>query len=81
MCIRDRRIPGQVSVVGFDDIRFAALTDPPLTTVAQPKEALGLEAMTLLLELLRNPQTPPRKRILPTQLIVRGSTAAAPRSK
>jgi LacI family transcriptional regulator, repressor for deo operon, udp, cdd, tsx, nupC, and nupG len=70
------RVPEDVSVIGFDDIRFARYTDPPLTTVAQPKKQLGCEAMTLLLQILRNNNTPPQKRVLPTELIVRSSTGA-----
>lgn len=70
------RVPEDVSVVGFDDIRFARYTSPPLTTVAQPKNALGREAMTMLIELLNDPEVPPRKRVLSADLVVRGSTAA-----
>lgn len=73
------RVPEDISVVGFDDIHFARYYDPPLTTVAQPKEDLGREAMSLLVELLRNPKTPPLKRVLPTQLVIRSSTAPPPR--
>jgi LacI family repressor for deo operon, udp, cdd, tsx, nupC, and nupG len=73
------RVPEDISVIGFDDIRYARYTDPPLTTVAQPKEDLGREAMTLLLEILQNANAPARMRILPTQLVVRGSTAKASR--
>jgi LacI family transcriptional regulator, repressor for deo operon, udp, cdd, tsx, nupC, and nupG len=72
---RGLRIPKDISVIGFDDIRYARYTDPPLTTIAQPKEALGREAMTLLLELFRDATVPVRKRILPIELVVRGSTA------
>jgi LacI family transcriptional regulator, repressor for deo operon, udp, cdd, tsx, nupC, and nupG len=71
---RGLKVPDDISVVGFDDIRFARYTDPGLTTVAQPKEELGQEAMTLLLDILRGVSLPGRKRILPTQLVVRGST-------
>jgi LacI family repressor for deo operon, udp, cdd, tsx, nupC, and nupG len=73
------RVPEDMSVIGFDDIRFARYTDPPLTTIAQPKDELGREAMNMLIELLRGEDVPPRKRILPTQLVVRGSTARCPR--
>jgi LacI family repressor for deo operon, udp, cdd, tsx, nupC, and nupG len=72
------RVPEDVSVVGFDDIRFARYTSPALTTVAQPKNALGREAMAMLIELLADPEVPPRKRVLSADLVVRGSTA--PRS-
>lgn len=70
------RVPKDVSVIGFDDIRFARYCDPPLTTIAQPKGELGREAMTMMIEALRNPDTPARKRILPTHLVVRESTAS-----
>lgn len=69
------RVPEDVSVVGFDDIRFARYTSPALTTVAQPKNALGREAMAMLIELLADPEVPPRKRVLSADLVVRGSTA------
>jgi LacI family repressor for deo operon, udp, cdd, tsx, nupC, and nupG len=72
---RNLRVPDDVSVVGFDDIRFARYTTPALSTVAQPKNALGREAMSMLIELLNDPEVPPRKRILSAELIVRGSTA------
>lgn len=72
---RGLRVPDDVSVVGFDDIRYARYTDPPLTTIAQPKEDLGREAMTLLLEILNGTAVEPRKRILPTHLVVRASAA------
>jgi LacI family transcriptional regulator, repressor for deo operon, udp, cdd, tsx, nupC, and nupG len=71
---RGLSVPKDISVIGFDDIRFARYTEPPLTTVAQPKEELGQEAMTLLLDILRGVSPPGRKRVLPTQLVVRGST-------
>ena len=68
------RVPEDVSVVGFDDIRFARYTSPPLTTIAQPKNALGREAMSMMLELLNDAEVPPRKRVLTADLVVRGST-------
>src|SRR6201991_145101 len=71
---RGRGIPEDVSVVGLDDIRFSRYTSPPLTTVSQPKNALGREAMTMLIEILNDPEVPPRKRVLSAELVVRGST-------
>ena len=70
------RVPEDVSVIGFDDIRFARYTSPALTTIAQPKNALGREATTMLIELLNDPAVPPRKRVLSADLVVRGSTAS-----
>ena len=77
--VRDRglSVPADISIIGFDDIRLARFIDPPLTTVAQPMQEIGREAMTLLIELLADPTVAARKRILPTQLIIRGSTAKA----
>lgn len=75
---RGLKVPDDISVVGFDDIRFSRYTDPPLTTIAQPKEELGREAMTLLIEIMTGVATEPRKRILPTQLVVRASAARPP---
>jgi LacI family repressor for deo operon, udp, cdd, tsx, nupC, and nupG len=72
------KIPADISVVGFDDISFARYTDPPMTTVAQPRDDLGREAMLMLLQILGDPKTPVRHAVLPTQLIVRGSTGRPP---
>lgn len=71
---RGLRVPQDISVVGFDDLRLSRYFDPPLTTVAQPMGEIGREAMTMLMEILRDVSVPPRKRILPTQLVVREST-------
>ena len=68
-------VPTDVSVVGFDDIRFARYTTPALTTIAQPKNELGREAMRMLIGLLDDPATPVLKRVLSADLVVRGSTA------
>ncbi len=71
-------IPLQLSVVGFDDSPAALHTDPPLTTVAQPHEEKGRLASQWLMEEIaggmRSPG-PPERKILPTQLVVRQSTA------
>jgi LacI family repressor for deo operon, udp, cdd, tsx, nupC, and nupG len=73
---RGFRVPEDVSVIGFDDMRFARYCDPPLTTIAQPMGEMGREAMNMMIEILINPHAPPLERILPTQLVVRGSTAS-----
>ncbi|MBI3962744.1 MAG: LacI family DNA-binding transcriptional regulator [Deinococcus sp.] len=77
---RGLEVPGDVSVVGYDDVWFAAHLSPPLTTVAQPKRELGERAMQRLLALVRG-QAPPERlvRMLPA-LVVRQSTAP-PRHK
>jgi alanine racemase len=76
---RGLSVPADLSVVGFDDIDLAALTDPPLTTVHQPIRHKGVDAVELLLTLVdRHPTRAPEHRRLDTRLIVRGSTGPAP---
>jgi DNA-binding LacI/PurR family transcriptional regulator len=72
------RVPGDVSVVGFDDIELAQTTDPPLTTVHQPIRGKGEEAARLLLSVITGRGEEAGHRRLPTRLIVRASTASAP---
>jgi LacI family transcriptional regulator len=73
--IRDggRRIPDDVSVVGFDDIPTAASVHPPLTTVRQPLEEMGRRATRMLLDLIADPERPVERIDLPTSLVIRGS--------
>jgi len=72
-----RSVPESLSVVGFDDIEWAQLNDPPLTTVRIPKQQMGKEAALRLLALLNNPDLLPSELILPVYLIERDSTAQA----
>jgi LacI family repressor for deo operon, udp, cdd, tsx, nupC, and nupG len=67
--------PRDVSVVGFDDIRYAAYLDPPLTTVSQPMVEIGHETVRLLLEILSGAGGTPRHVTLAHRLIIRNSTA------
>jgi LacI family transcriptional regulator len=73
---RGLRCPQDVSVVGFNDMPFADRFNPPLTTVRIPHREMGAAAAEVLLELMAEPQTPPRQILLPATLIVRGSTGA-----
>jgi LacI family transcriptional regulator len=68
-------VPGALSVVGFDDIELAAYTWPPLTTVAQPKQAIGTGAADLLLERLQRGRNEARRMILHAALRERSSSA------
>jgi LacI family repressor for deo operon, udp, cdd, tsx, nupC, and nupG len=72
---RGRRVPLDLSVVGFDDIRFARCVDPPLTTIAQPMRAIGEGTVGLLLEILHDDSEAPRSATLPHTLTIRSSTA------
>jgi len=73
--IRDKGldIPGDVSVIGFDDIPQAMTTHPKLTTVRQPLEQMGRVGVKLLLEQIQHPERPPGRMTLATQLIIRDS--------
>jgi LacI family transcriptional regulator, repressor for deo operon, udp, cdd, tsx, nupC, and nupG len=75
---RGLRIPGDLSVVGFDDLPFARVFEPPLTTVRIDPEALGAGAFEVLLDLMEGRAA--HARVLPVELVVRGSTAAPPMS-
>ena len=68
-------VPSQLSIVGFDDIPLAALTTPPLTTVAQPAYDLGRTAAKLVLNRIDTPDSAPQQVTLGCRLVVRGSTA------
>lgn len=72
---RGVKVPADLSVVGFDDIRFARHVDPALTTIAQPMREIGHGTVGLLLQILEGRATQPRSVTLPHTLIVRGSTA------
>jgi DNA-binding LacI/PurR family transcriptional regulator len=66
------RVPEDVAVVGFDDLDLARLTTPPLTTVRFDAEALGAAAFGLLHARLQGQR--PKNIVLPSELVVRGST-------
>lgn len=66
-----RDVPGDVAVVGYDDMPLATWSDPPLTTVHQPVAVAGAEIVEALLSLLRGERASPRT--LPVHLVVRAS--------
>ncbi len=74
--VRDagKRLPDDMSIVGFDDIPQAAQVNPTLTTVRQPLEQMGRTAARMLLEIIGDPDRPAARVELPTELIVRAST-------
>jgi DNA-binding LacI/PurR family transcriptional regulator len=69
-----RRVPQDVAVVGFDDSPLAATTDPPLSSIQQPIEEMGREMVRLLAEQIGRSETVPRRLILATTLVRRGSS-------
>jgi LacI family transcriptional regulator len=73
---RGLRCPADVSVVGFNDMRFADRFNPPLTTIRLPHYEIGAAAAELLLERLQNAAAEPRQLTLDPVLVVRASTAS-----
>ena len=77
---RDVDVPGEISVTGYDDIEFAGVVTPALTTVTQPMRAMGSAAARLLKQRIDEPHEPAHSVTLKGELIVRASTSsAAPR--
>lgn len=73
------RVPEDVSVVGYDDMNYANVVTPALTTIHLPRRLWGATACQQLLSQIRSGERAPRSMDMPTELIVRQSTAAAPR--
>jgi LacI family transcriptional regulator len=69
------KIPEDISIVGFDDIAFASLADPPLTTVCSPRVEIGRRAVEALMTTIEKPHQPGVEVKIPTYLIKRDSTA------
>jgi LacI family transcriptional regulator len=71
------RIPSDLSVIGYDDISYAELANPRLTTVAQPAYEIGQRAAAVLLERLFGDKSEPRTVLVDAKLVVRESTSTA----
>jgi len=71
-------VPGDVSVVGYDDSALMNYTDPPLTTVRQPIEAIGRAAVAMLASQIEGAEVAAEELFFDPELVARGSTAAAP---
>jgi LacI family transcriptional regulator len=69
-------IPADISLVGFDDVAFAALSNPPLTTVCLPRMELGRRAVEALMATVAHPERMGVELHVSTFLVERGSTAA-----
>ena len=73
-------IPDDISIVGYDDIVSSGYLTPPLTTVMFPKAEMGRQAAHTILQLVQDgDDLPPRKVVLPVELVVRASTGPPPR--
>jgi DNA-binding LacI/PurR family transcriptional regulator len=69
------RVPDDLSIVGFDDIRFSQYVRPRLTTIRSPLDRLAHLGVELLFERLADPQAPARTHVLPVELVIRESAA------
>jgi LacI family transcriptional regulator len=73
-----KQVPGDISVIGFDDIRTAAFLNPGLTTIRQPLRQMGVIAAETLLRRITKPgNNYPVKIVIKPELIVRGTTSRA----
>lgn len=75
---RGLRVPEDISVIGFDDSALIAFTDPPLTTVRQPVQAMGKAAVSALLSEINGVRVSRTELLFHPELIVRASTGSAP---
>jgi len=68
-------VPNDISIIGFDDIAFATLCNPPLTTVRLPRDDLGLATVEALMAIIEHPERQGMEINIPTYLVLRDSTA------
>jgi LacI family repressor for deo operon, udp, cdd, tsx, nupC, and nupG len=73
------RVPGDLSVIGFDDSAYMAYTDPPLTTLRQPVRAMSNAAVRALVDTINGQPTPHSEFLFNPELVVRGSTGIVAR--
>lgn len=71
-------VPGDLSLVGFDDIELASYVVPPLTTIAQPKDEIGKAAVELIIRRITEPKRSPEKIMLQNTLVQRSSCRRFP---
>lgn len=69
-----KHVPGDVSVIGFDDMPLASHFDPPLTTIKQDMAAMGTNAVSLLIDHINSPSSENRQIRMPVELVIRQST-------
>lgn len=75
------RVPQDLRLVGFDDVRFASLLTIPLTTMEQPCRDIAVTAFNALRERIKNPSLPPRNLMLSPRLVVRETCGAYLKSR
>ena len=74
-------VPGDISVVGFDDSNIASFSSPALTTIRQPRSEVGKAAANMLLKMINNPEEPIMPAIFDAELIIRESTGPVRQTK
>lgn len=72
------RVPDDIRMGGFDDVKYANLLPVPLTTIHQPCSDIGAAAVRAMVDRVHNPQLPPRDILLDFRLVIRESTGGAP---
>jgi LacI family transcriptional regulator len=75
-----KRVPEDISVVGFDDVQAATIVQPALTTVRQPLIQMGMLAASELLASIEGSKSEPHQILIKPELVIRQSTAACPQS-
>lgn len=71
-----RRVPDDISVIGFDDLPLDAYVRPALTTVRMPVKEMGRRAVEMLIELIEDKPLGSKREAFPTELVIRASTRA-----
>ena len=69
-------VPGEIALIGYDDIDFASAAVVPLSSIRQPAQLIGRTAVEIMLEQSENPDTPPRQVVFQPELVVRESSRA-----
>ena len=69
-------VPDQIRMAGIDDVKYANLLSVPLTTIHQPCEKMGAEAVAAMIQRIRNPDIPARDILLDFHVVVRESSGA-----
>jgi len=69
------RVPQDISIIGYGDVPFASMTDPPLTTIRAPYQEMGYEAADMLGKLISGKRFSKKHMVFPVELVVRKSTA------
>jgi LacI family transcriptional regulator len=74
-----KSVPDDVAIMGYDDMPFAAHSSPPLSSVRQPIYKTGMVAAETLIDMIAQPNSAPRRTIMPTELVIRASSGSGHR--